>query len=223
MFRRPSRRARTAPRGNRGSWRRRPLYDGGVAEPSPQRPSRRDAVVRRLLAHKQLSSRTAEGRRQDWFPALLDQTRQIHRSPRWTSPGHALRSLAAQYRPDRTEGQEELVVIGGEKATLLAQLGSCSSPATAVSPSTPVPGSRRRGVGRGLRWAMVACGMLLHQLRERPAPRTARPEHRSGDTSRGHCGDPWAESHNRSAITRGLSTAARSGASGGIASHVARP
>jgi hypothetical protein len=72
--------------------------------------------------YNQLSSRTAELRRQDAFPALLDQTREIHQRASWDSASDALRSLASQYRRDRTEGQEYLVVVGGEKATLLAQL-----------------------------------------------------------------------------------------------------
>jgi hypothetical protein len=78
--------------------------------------------------YKQLSARTAEGRREGTFPALLDQTREIHRPAFWTRPADALRALAAQYRRDRTEGQEVLVVLGGEKATLLAQLGAWFGP-----------------------------------------------------------------------------------------------
>jgi hypothetical protein len=72
--------------------------------------------------YKQLSSRTAQKRRAGTFPALLDQTRQIHQTPHWTSPRSALQALAGQYRLDRSEGQEHLIVIAGEKATLLAQL-----------------------------------------------------------------------------------------------------
>jgi hypothetical protein len=82
--------------------------------------------------YKRLSSLTAEARRAGTFPALLDQTRMIDRAAHWASPGAAVRSLAAQYRRDRTEGQDWLVVLGGEKATLLAQLrnwyGALGSP-----------------------------------------------------------------------------------------------
>jgi hypothetical protein len=72
--------------------------------------------------YNQLSDRTAIGRRQHVFPTLLDQTREIHQAPWWADGRDALQALARQYRGDRTAGQEYLVVLGGEKATLLAQL-----------------------------------------------------------------------------------------------------
>src|SRR5213079_1187012 len=56
------------------------------------------------------------------FPALLDQTRETHQANSWDDPADALRSLTAQYRLDRTDGQSNLLVLAGEKATLLAQL-----------------------------------------------------------------------------------------------------
>jgi hypothetical protein len=74
--------------------------------------------------YKRLSELTAEGRRNGTFPALLDQTRTITVAPSWTSQGQAMRALAEQYRRDRSEGQEHLIVLGGEKATLLAQLAA---------------------------------------------------------------------------------------------------
>ena len=72
--------------------------------------------------YKRLSALTAAGRREGTLPSLLDQTREIHRASSWTRPRDALHDLAEQYRRDRTEGQSNLVVIGGEKSTLLAQL-----------------------------------------------------------------------------------------------------
>jgi hypothetical protein len=72
--------------------------------------------------YKRVSALTAEGRR-DWsFPTLLDQTRQVDRQPSWTSPRALLVEAVEQFRLDHTEGQEWMVVLGGEKATLLAQL-----------------------------------------------------------------------------------------------------
>jgi hypothetical protein len=70
----------------------------------------------------QLSSRSAEWRREGEFPSLSDVGRQI-RAP-WTfdSPGQALTWLAERYRRDRTEGQEQRVYIAVEKAGLVAQL-----------------------------------------------------------------------------------------------------
>lgn len=69
-----------------------------------------------------LSRETAKARRELWFPSLLDQTRQTYRHAHWNNPTDAMASLARQYRRDRTEGQPNMVVLGGEKATLLAQL-----------------------------------------------------------------------------------------------------
>jgi hypothetical protein len=73
-------------------------------------------------SYKGLSARTAEARRRGTFPALLDQTREIHRLLSWDDPAAAMTWLADQYRVDRTIGQDWLIVLGGEKATLLAQL-----------------------------------------------------------------------------------------------------
>jgi hypothetical protein len=72
--------------------------------------------------YKQLSSLTAEGRRGGTFPALLDQTHTIEGGGGFLSPTEALSWLAARYTRLRDEGQQWLVVLGGEKATLLAQL-----------------------------------------------------------------------------------------------------
>jgi len=73
-------------------------------------------------SYKQLSSQTAQARREGWFPALLDQGREIHGLYNWTDPGHALSSLARQYRRDRKEGQDKTVWIVLEKATLIEQV-----------------------------------------------------------------------------------------------------
>jgi hypothetical protein len=74
--------------------------------------------------YKRLSSLTAEARRQGVFPTLLDQTREIHQVNHWASPQDAMAALIEGYRLDRTRDQDHLVVLGGEKATLLAQLES---------------------------------------------------------------------------------------------------
>lgn len=73
-------------------------------------------------AYKQLSSKTAEARRRGTFPDLIDRGRVIHRRPHWDSPPHALASLAAQYRLDRTAGQDVSIYIGVEKAGLVMQI-----------------------------------------------------------------------------------------------------
>ncbi|MDP9299728.1 MAG: hypothetical protein M3P43_02350 [Actinomycetota bacterium] len=73
-----------------------------------------------LPTYKTLSARTAEARRDGWFPTLVDLTRSISRPPSWSSPGEAREALRDQYRQDRTAGQEFAVYLGVEKATLLA-------------------------------------------------------------------------------------------------------
>lgn len=72
--------------------------------------------------YHRLSALTAEGRRDGSFPALLDQTRETHRANSWENPADALTSIRYWYRRDRTDGQTNLLVLAGEKATLLAQL-----------------------------------------------------------------------------------------------------
>ncbi len=72
--------------------------------------------------YKQLSSRTAEARRQGSFPHLVDHTRSIDRFSSWDSPKDAVRSVAGQYRRNRTEGQPTELWLVVEKATLLGQV-----------------------------------------------------------------------------------------------------
>ncbi|MGI8615290.1 MAG: hypothetical protein ACR2L4_00685 [Actinomycetota bacterium] len=74
--------------------------------------------------YKQLSARTAEARRDGWFPALIDNTRTVHRYQTWTGPGEAYDWLRDHYRLDRTEGQEYRVYIGVEKKGMVEQLMS---------------------------------------------------------------------------------------------------
>jgi hypothetical protein len=73
-------------------------------------------------SYKTLSARTAEARREGWFPALLDQGRSISGLASWTSPHLAVWSLAQRYRRDRREGQDKLAWLVLEKATLLEQV-----------------------------------------------------------------------------------------------------
>lgn len=74
--------------------------------------------------YKQLSSKTAELRRQGTFPTLQDQTREIYSPMSYDSPSQAVDYLARSYTRDRTEGQDYILYLAGEKATLLAQLRS---------------------------------------------------------------------------------------------------
>ena len=75
-------------------------------------------------AYKQLSSRTAEARREEGFPALVDRTRSIHRGASFEGPQEARHWLESIYRRDRTEGQDVAIYLGVEKNGIVAQLES---------------------------------------------------------------------------------------------------
>jgi hypothetical protein len=80
---------------------------------------------RNVKAHySRLSDLTAKARREGTFDALQDQTREIYQGQSWTSPGDGINWLTERYRRDRTEGQDYVIYLAGEKATLLAQLRS---------------------------------------------------------------------------------------------------
>ena len=61
-------------------------------------------------------------RRQRRFPALLDRTSRIELYRSWEDADDAREWLLAQYRRDRTAGQEWTVILGVEKAGMSAQL-----------------------------------------------------------------------------------------------------
>jgi hypothetical protein len=73
-------------------------------------------------AYKSLSHYTAEARRSDTFPALIDRGRTIHRYRSFDGASGARNWLASIYRRDRTEGQEFSVYLGIEKAGIVEQL-----------------------------------------------------------------------------------------------------
>jgi hypothetical protein len=73
----------------------------------------------------QLSAKTAQARRDGWFPALIDKTRDIERwHPLFTSTDQAKGWLKQRYRRDRTEGQEYSIYLAVEKAGIVNQLDS---------------------------------------------------------------------------------------------------
>ena len=76
----------------------------------------------RQQSYKTLSAKTAAARREGWFPALIDRTRDIERFDTWESPEHALDWLTKIYRRPRDEGQEWSIYIGVEKHGLTTQL-----------------------------------------------------------------------------------------------------
>jgi hypothetical protein len=71
----------------------------------------------------QLSAKTAQARRDGWFPSLMDRTRDIERLyPLFQSTDEALDWVKSRYRRDRTEGQEWSIYLAVEKAGIVNQL-----------------------------------------------------------------------------------------------------
>ena len=64
--------------------------------------------------YKSLSRYTAEARRAETFPALVDCGRTIHRYPSFDGAAEARKWLASIYRRDRTEGQSVSLYLGVE-------------------------------------------------------------------------------------------------------------
>jgi len=75
-------------------------------------------------AYKSLSARSAQARRDGWFPDFIDNVREIHRYRSFDGPDDARGWLADIYRRDRTEGQSWSVYLGVEKRGIVAQLDS---------------------------------------------------------------------------------------------------
>jgi hypothetical protein len=73
-------------------------------------------------AYVSLSSKTAEARRYDGFPGLVDRTRRIARPYCLDNPDQAVRSLTLDYRRDRQDGQPVSLYVGVEKDALSALL-----------------------------------------------------------------------------------------------------
>lgn len=68
--------------------------------------------------YTQLSSKTAEARREGTFPQFVDRTREIHQPPFFEDPNQAIMEVAGVYRLDCTEGQERQVILVVEKDTV---------------------------------------------------------------------------------------------------------
>src|SRR3546814_17155989 len=81
-------------------------------------------LVNTSSAYKSLSSRTAQARRDDVFPDLIDRGRSIHRYGHFDGTAEAIDYLVRMYRRDRTEGQAMSIYVGVEKAGLVMQLQS---------------------------------------------------------------------------------------------------
>lgn len=79
-------------------------------------------IPNKQQSYKTLSAKSAAARREGWFPALIDRTRDIERYRHFESPAHALKWLEDIYRRERTEGQPYSIYIGVEKHGLTTQL-----------------------------------------------------------------------------------------------------
>ncbi len=82
------------------------------------------AVPNSTAAYKGLSARTAEARRDGWFPDLIDRGRQIHRYESWDSAEDAVADALRYFRFDRTAEQDVSLYLGVEKAGMVVQLQS---------------------------------------------------------------------------------------------------
>lgn len=81
-----------------------------------------ELIPNSLTAYKRLSANTVELRRTGDFPRLVDRGRTIYQPASWNGPRAALNALTAQYRRDRSEGQEVNLFIGVEKNALAGLL-----------------------------------------------------------------------------------------------------
>jgi hypothetical protein len=81
-------------------------------------------IPNRDASYKRLSSVTADARRNDSFPNLMDRGRCIHRPFHFNGIKHALDDTLRCYRLDRTRGQDVSVYLGVEKAGIVEQLTS---------------------------------------------------------------------------------------------------
>lgn len=76
-------------------------------------------IPNKQTAYNTLSSKTAQARRDGWFPSLVDRGRTIQRYRTFDDPAQARRWLASIYRINRTKGQKVQIWIGVEKNGLL--------------------------------------------------------------------------------------------------------
>lgn len=72
--------------------------------------------------YRGLSAHTAAGRRDGTFPDLADEGSEFYPASGDSSPAEALRSAAANYRRDRSEGQPYTIVAGVAKRGMVSQL-----------------------------------------------------------------------------------------------------
>lgn len=74
--------------------------------------------------YNSLSARSAQARRDGWFPSLIDNNRNMGGHSGWDSPEQALRTIAKAYTRDRTEHQVFGIYVAVEKNALRGLLES---------------------------------------------------------------------------------------------------
>ena len=72
--------------------------------------------------YKTLSRKTAQARREGWFPSLIDRTRAIEQPAWWFDSKDSIQSALRTFRLDRTEGQPYSIYLGVEKHGMSVQL-----------------------------------------------------------------------------------------------------
>lgn len=77
-----------------------------------------ELIPNKDAAYTTLSERTAQARREDGFPPLMEHGRRVRQYASWDSPVDALQYAIDSYRVDRTDGQDYLVFISVEKNAL---------------------------------------------------------------------------------------------------------
>lgn len=80
------------------------------------------AIPNKISSYKHLSRKTAQARREGWFPPLADNTRYIERFEWWVNGRASYDDMLATFMLDRTQGQVHQVYIGVEKHGMAAQL-----------------------------------------------------------------------------------------------------
>lgn len=80
------------------------------------------AIPNKINTYKHLSRKTAQARREGWFPPLADNTRYIERFAIWRNGRAAYEQMVANFRLDRTAGQEHQIYLGVEKHGMADQL-----------------------------------------------------------------------------------------------------
>ena len=79
-------------------------------------------IPNKQQAYKKLSEKTAQARREGWFPPLIDRTREIERYGFWRSGYHAMKEAHEAFRMDRTQDQDWSIYLGVEKHGMSVQL-----------------------------------------------------------------------------------------------------